>query len=112
MSSIIRQRTGTVPAANTELPSWATVFPTLIEPTKLKIGDDMLGANVAVSGSAPPWNTVAGPPTWSGAAYSRTATGMQRSSQSGRNIAWIDPGLADVRLICSMTGWSVTGENP
>lgn len=105
-------RTGTPPAADTSLPLWDEVHPLFIPPNKLTVGDNLKGASVAVTGSAPSWDETALSVTWAGAAYTRTTGGFERTSQSGRNIAWINSNVANVRVICTMENALLSGDYP
>lgn len=110
--TIIRERIGTVPAATTKLPRWGDVFPSLIDPYKLLIADDMKGADVTLNGSAPSWDKTESAVTWVSQGHTRKADGTARTSSSGRVTAVINVGVADMRVIAKIENATLSGDNP
>jgi hypothetical protein len=110
--TIIRLRPGVVPAADTKLPTWASVFPLLIQPNKLLIGDDLKGATVPLNNAAPILNATGSAKLWTAPAFNKNTDGAARTSITGTQFAVIDCGLANHRVLATFAGLTLTGDNP
>ena len=110
--TIIRQRAGTIPAADTLLPMWNDVFPNYIDPLKLLVGDDLKGADVALNNSAPTWDETGDDVLWVSAGHTRKADGAARTSLSGRQTATIDLGIANMRVLLTIDHPTLNTDNP
>lgn len=110
--TIIRLRPGVVPAADTKLPTWGSLFPLLIQPNKLLIGDDLLGATVALNNAAPIVNATGSAKLWSAPSFSKKTDGGARTANSGLQFATIDCAIANHRVLATLSGLTLTGDNP
>lgn len=113
--TIIRQRAGLIPAADTNLPLWSELFPAFIDPLKLLIGDDLVGAHVTLNGYVPAWNGtggLGGSAAWVTAAHTRETDGAARTAVTGTQTAVINSGIAGMRAMVTISHPTTTGDNP